>query len=166
MADQYKPSREFLMTLWLIGILFVMGAVIPAVLNEFVDRRPTKGHRIEFTLSEIDMAKQLLGKANNISNGTEVSVQDVAPYLALNLASNGIITPVAGEQYAIKPIGVPPEALLTRAVKPWPKGTVIRKHLEDGGCEIILPNAEVQRTGATPSAKETNAMSSAAGSSR
>jgi len=129
------------------------------VLPRLVGGGPAKGSLIEDNLKYIYLAKQLWASDHSMTKAVQVTEQDLTPY-------TDIIRRVDGEQYTINPIGTPPEAQLMRALKPWPKGTVIRLREDGRGQEIILPGIAVQAAAAAPSSKETNGTSSAAGSAR
>jgi len=117
-------------------------------------------------LKQIDLAKQGWAFDHSITGAVQVTEQDLAAYFPHREGSNGLVIPVAGEQYAINLLGASPEARLTRGFGRFPKGALIRLGAGGLGYETIPPNLAVRRAGANPSAEVTNHLPPTAGSRR
>jgi hypothetical protein len=91
-------------------------------------------------LRRVELAKELWAADHSATGGVQVSVQELAPYLGRSHDSNNLVRPVMGERYMINPLGVAPEAQLTRALGRWPSGTVVRLYPEGHPpSHLVLP---------------------------
>ena len=144
------------------GVLLLLGWILGPFL---VRGGPSTGGRIRSNLRQINHLKQMWASDHSITGAVEITEQDLATLLPPSSRPGGVVVPVAGEQYRINPLGVSPEAILTRRLGKYPPGTIIRLEtkLSSGAS---LSNPTVQRTGASRSAWGTNSTSSAAGSRR
>jgi hypothetical protein len=139
----------------LVSLAVVAGILLAGwffVLPKLTGGGHTKDSLIEDNLKQIYSAKQMWAEDQGIANGVQVTETDLIPYC-------GKIKAVDDEQYSINPIGTPPEAKLTRAMKPWPQGTIMRLLADGKGRDIILPGSAGAPNPASPSAKATNGTS-------
>jgi hypothetical protein len=96
-------------------------------------------------LRQIDGAKQEWAIETGITNqNTPISEKDIEPYISSGAHSNWdwLENPTTGEQYKINPLGLPPEACLTKELvrggTTYPAGTIVR-YTTNGDVEYILP---------------------------
>ena len=122
------------------------------ILNFDSGRPKSKMYTIRSNLIQIERMKQMWASDRGVTGSVQITEQDLAPY-AYGYSSNGLVRPVIGERYIIHPLGIGPEAQITRAYKNWPAGTVIRLWMDrDPPFHIILPNHSIQRMGTSRSA--------------
>jgi hypothetical protein len=111
---------------------------------------PTKTMRIVNNLMGIELMKERWASDHSVTGAVQVSEQDLATY-APGYSSNGLVRPVIGERYIIHPLGVGPEAQLTRAYRKLPAGAVIRLRPETNRLfRVILRNEPLKATSAPP----------------
>jgi len=131
--------------------------------------RPGPRHtvRIVENLKQLYAAKQMWASDNGATGSVQVSEQDLAPYFQSPYGgARPLYSNVAGEVYTVNPIGVSPEARLTRKLSRFfPEGAVIRLGPGGHGFEI-LPPKQGGANGRQPFSSETNRTSSAAASRR
>ena len=137
--NQKSPEtvRPSVLVLAAVGLVLVAFLLMP----QLAVSHKSEISRIVSNLRQIDVAKQNWSADHSITGSLQISVQDLAPYMGKPRGSSNLVTPVIEERYLINPLGLAPEAQLTRRVSRLPSGTVVRlQAVGSPGFQIILPN--------------------------
>jgi hypothetical protein len=104
----------------------------------FVGGGPSKTVVIVSKLQQLEGAIQMWGIDRHQTGAVVVTWEDVAPYLRADRDVHGGMKSAAGEVYVLKTLTQPPEAVLTRKLGDWPKGTVLRLGT-NGDVQFVFP---------------------------
>ena len=108
-----------------------------AVANSPGPRR-SKIHAIVSNLQQLEGAVQMWGIDHHQTGAVAVTWEDLAPYLKADRNVHGGMKSEAGEVYVLKTLTQSPEAVLTRKLGDWPKGTVLRLGT-NGEVQFVFP---------------------------
>ncbi len=83
---------------------------------------------IQSNLRQLDIYKLQWVADHSVTGAVVLTEQDLEDYLfPTNAARYRLVRPARGEQYRVGAVGAPPEAILTRAIRPYPRGTILRE---------------------------------------
>ena len=117
-------------------------------------------------LKQIETAKQMWARDHAVTGAEQVRLGDLRSYLPPHF-SNELSQSVMGERYVINPIGIRPEAVLTRAVGGLHSGATIRfGAAPDPSAFTASPKQQGTADGGQPVRLETNGARAAAASRR
>jgi hypothetical protein len=148
MSEASKPPVQTGPVFIVLVVIACAVILLAILLPSFNPGGPSKRFRIINNLVAIETAKEMWASDQGATGSVQVTEQDLAPYMRGWGESNSLVTPVMGERYVINPLGVPPEAHLTRKYGKAPPGTIIRYIRHPGVSsreEIILPNSQGER---------------------
>lgn len=93
---------------------------------------------ISANLKQIDAAKEVWTIEHHATGAVLLALNDLPDFLGRETRER-IERPRFGEIYRIMPLGVSPEAELTKEVDGRPKGTILR--LSGGSLDVVLPGS-------------------------
>jgi hypothetical protein len=158
-----KVRRGFIFPAIIVALVFLF---VWGILPRLSGGGPSKTVRIINNLRQIELMKEMWASDHGVTGSVQVSEQDLALYV-YGYSSNGLARQVVGERYIIHPLGVGPEAQLTRGYGKWPAGTVIRLRPDTNQLfGIFLPKEQGGVNGSQPFSSDTNRTPAAAGSRR
>jgi hypothetical protein len=147
-----KVCGGFVFALMVAFVLLIAWSMLPTLSGG----GPTKTMGIVNNLRQIEIMKEMWASDRSITGKVQVSEHDLAPY-AHGYSSNGLAKPLIGERYIIHPLGVGPEAQLTKTYGKLPAGTIIRLRPDTNRLfRIFLPNAQGGANGRQPFSADTN----------
>lgn len=121
-------------------LLLVCGLILAAyVLPAHSESRKSIASRISSNLLRIEVAKALWAASHGGSIPSDISLTDLADVYPGANTFGQVVTPVAGEHYAVNPLGIRPAARLIRPLGRWSAGTNLQRGT-NGALEIIVPN--------------------------
>jgi hypothetical protein len=133
MSDRPATLIPLRYTLALVGAVLVLSA-FEVVLPCLSGSRKSILVGVVNNLVQIDRAKQEWAAEHRATNGSPVSEADLARWFPRH--SKVVVVPVVAETYSVNPIGVLPEARLSKAVGRYTIGTVLR--LGKKGLEMVV----------------------------
>jgi hypothetical protein len=125
-------------TIALIVVVFLRVIVAPT----FVGSHRSKRNTIFANLKQLQGAKEHWAFEQNRTGNVEVTKENLHDYF-----KGGWVKPVIGERYVLNTLSNMTEAVLTRRLDEFPKGTILRLANVDGNpaCEIVWPNGTLER---------------------
>ena len=132
---KYSPGSWVTIMAVGLGLCLIAWIAIP----NFAGSRWSKRTGIINNLRQIDAAKDMWRWEHRATTSGEIAWQQLEPYLRRSPYAGELVPSVAGEIYRLNPLGIGPEAQLTRRVEVWPKGTIIRLDPGQGSYTTVLP---------------------------
>lgn len=162
MTTSSKPPVQARPIFLILAVIGCAAVILAYSLPSRVRGGKAKLPRIVFNLRLIDNAKQMWASDHAATNGTEVSKEDLMPYLGAP-GSTQWIASIDSEVYRVNAIGTAPETQLESAYGggSLPKGTRLR-WTQNMACEKLLPNPQGGANGWQPLSSNTSRTSTAA----